>query len=223
MRRLSEIPMKSRQYSVFDRGIMILDSVLGDIVKASPSREKRLYPAASYPETNLDENEREHVSGLMRVNHAGEIAAQALYKAQSLTAREAELKKAMQQSADEEIDHLEWCESRLDELGDHSSYLGPVWYLGSFGIGVIAGCFGDKWNLGFLAETEYQVVRHLDEHLKQLPVNDDRSRSILEQMREDELHHATIAETAGAKDLPKTVKRLMNLTSKVMTKTAYHF
>ncbi len=215
--------MKSIEYSMFDRGIMVLDSVLGDIMDASPSREKRPYPAASYPETDFDENEREHVSGLMRVNHAGEIAAQALYKAQSLTAREEELKKAMQQSADEEIDHLEWCESRLDELGGHTSYLGPVWYLGSFGIGVIAGCFGDKWNLGFLAETEYQVVRHLDDHLKQLPEKDERSRSILEQMREDELHHATTAETAGAKVLPKAVKRLMNLTSKVMTKTAYRF
>ena len=215
--------MKSIEYSMFDRGIMVLDSVLGDIMGASPSREKRPYPAASYPETDFDENEREHVSGLMRVNHAGEIAAQALYKAQSLTAREEELKKAMQQSADEEIDHLEWCESRLDELGGHTSYLGPVWYLGSFGIGVIAGCFGDKWNLGFLAETEYQVVRHLDDHLKQLPEKDERSRSILEQMREDELHHATTAETAGAKVLPKAVKQLMNLTSKVMTKTAYRF
>ncbi len=213
--------MKSRQYSAFDRGIMALDSILGDIVKVNPSREKRAYPAASHPETDLDANERAHVSGLMRVNHAGEIAAQALYKAQSLTARDAELKKAMQQSADEEVDHLEWCESRLDELGDHASYLAPLWYSGSFGIGVIAGCFGDKWNLGFLAETEHQVVRHLDEHLEQLPGNDDRSRSILEQMREDELHHATTAETAGAKVLPKAVKQLMNLTSKIMTKTAY--
>ncbi len=215
--------MKSRQYSAFDRGIMALDSVLSDIVKVSPGRKKRPYPGASHPEANLNANEREHVSGLMRVNHAGEIAAQALYKAQSLTARDEGLKKAMQQSADEEIDHLEWCESRLDELGDHASYFGSVWYLGSFGIGVIAGCFGDKWNLGFLAETEYQVVRHLDDHLKQIPAKDDRSRSILEQMREDELHHATTAETAGAKVLPKAVKRLMNLTAKVMTKTAYRF
>ena len=157
----------------------------------------------------------------MRVNHAGEIAAQALYKAQALTARDDELKKTMKQSADEEIDHLDWCELRLKELGDHTSYLGPVWYLGSFGLGVVAGCFGDKWNLGFLAETEYQVVRHLDAHLEQLPMNDDRSRAILEQMREDELHHATTDETAGAKSLPKGVKRLMSYASKVMTKTAY--
>jgi 3-demethoxyubiquinol 3-hydroxylase len=214
--------MKSRQYSALDRGIMALDSVLGDLAKPGSMREKRPYPAVSYSQPNLDENEKKHISGLMRVNHAGEIAAQALYKAQSLTTRNEELKKAMQQSADEEIDHLDWCESRLKELGDHTSYLEPVWYLGSFGIGVVAGCFGDKWNLGFLAETEYQVVRHLDEHLEQLPEKDDRSRAILEQMREDELHHATTAETAGAETLPKGVKRLMNLTSKIMTKTAYH-
>tara|TARA_R110002096_G_scaffold118489_4_gene256623 strand:+ start:29103 stop:29753 length:651 start_codon:yes stop_codon:yes gene_type:complete len=216
--------MKSIDYNVFDRGIIALDSVLKDIVKTtSLNREKRPYPAASCPDDNLDANEKKHVSGLMRVNHAGEVAAQALYKAQSLTAREEELKKAMRQSADEEIDHLEWCESRLEELGDHTSYLGPVWYLGSFGIGVIVGCFGDKWNLGFLAETEHQVVRHLDEHLKQLPENDDRSRSILEQMREDELHHATVAEIAGAKVLPKEAKRLMSLSSKIMTRLAYRF
>jgi 3-demethoxyubiquinol 3-hydroxylase len=213
--------MKSREYSALDRGIMALDAVIGEFSRPSSVRNKRPYPATSHSQPNLDETEREHVSGLMRVNHAGEIAAQALYKAQALTARDKELKKAMQQSADEEVDHLEWCESRLKELNDHTSYLEPVWYLGSFSIGIVAGCFGDKWNLGFLAETEYQVVKHLDEHLEQLPEKDDRSRSILEQMREDELHHATIAETAGAKTLPKGVKRLMNLTSRIMTKTAY--
>jgi len=213
--------MKSRHYSVLDHGIIALDVVLENLSKSKPRREKRPYPAASHPQPNLDETEREHVAGLMRVNHAGEIAAQALYKAQSLTARDEELKNAMQQSADEEIDHLEWCESRLKELGDHTSYLEPVWYLGSFGIGAVVGCFGDKWNLGFLAETEYQVVRHLDVHLEQLPEKDDRSRSILKQMREDELHHATIAETAGAKTLPEGVKKIMKLTSKIMTKTAY--
>ncbi len=213
--------MKSRHYSALDRGIIALDSVLGNLSKPGSMREKRPYPAASYSQPNLDENEKKHISGLMRVNHAGEIAAQALYKAQSLTARDEELKKVMQQSADEEIDHLDWCESRLKELGDHTSYLEPVWFIGSFSIGVIAGCFGDNWNLGFLAETEYQVVRHLDEHLEQLPEKDDRSRAILEQMREDELHHATTAETAGARTLPIDVKRLMSLVSKVMTKTAY--
>ena len=158
----------------------------------------------------------------MRVNHVGEIAAQALYKAQALTAVDDELKKIMKQSADEEIDHLDWCEQRLNELDGHVSYLMPIWYLGSFGIGVLAGVFGDKWNLGFIAETEHQVVRHLEKHLEELPEGDERSRAILEQMREDESHHAAAAETRGAKKLPKGIKRLMMLASKFMTKTAYH-
>jgi len=213
--------MKSRQYSGLDRGIMFLDSVLGNLSQSGTVREKRPYPAAAHSESNLNENEKKHISALMRVNHAGEIAAQALYKAQALTARDDNLKKTMQQSADEEEDHLDWCESRIKELDDHTSYLEPIWYVGSFGIGVVAGCFGDKWNLGFLAETEYQVVKHLDSHLQQLPKNDNRSRAILEQMRKDELHHAVTAENAGAEILPKGVKRLMSLTSKIMTKTAY--
>jgi ubiquinone biosynthesis monooxygenase Coq7 len=158
----------------------------------------------------------------MRVNHVGEIAAQALYKAQALTAVDDELKKIMKQSADEEIDHLDWCEQRLNELDGRVSYLMPIWYLGSFGIGVLAGVFGDKWNLGFIAETEHQVVRHLEKHLEELPEGDERSRAILEQMREDELHHAAAAETRGAKKLPEGIKRLMMLASKLMTKTAYH-
>jgi len=213
--------MKSRNYSALDRGILFLDSVLGNLSKSDMIRKKRPYPAATHSESNLGENEKKHVSALMRVNHAGEIAAQALYKAQALTARDSELKKTMQQSADEEEDHLDWCEARIKELGDHTSYLEPVWYAGSFGIGVVAGCFGDKWNLGFLAETEYQVVKHLDAHLRQLPEKDIRSRAILEQMREDELNHAVTAEKSGAARLPKGVKRLMSLTSKIMTKTAY--
>jgi len=215
--------MKSRQYNALDRGIMALDSVIGNLSKPSVVRSKRPYPARIHPESDLNENEKKQVSALMRVNHAGEIAAQALYKAQSMTARDDELKKSMQQSADEEIDHLEWCESRIKELGDHTSYLEPVWYAGSFSLGVIAGCFGDKWNLGFLAETEHQVVSHLDSHLKLIPEKDNRTRAILEQMREDELHHAVVAENAGAENLPKGVKRLMRLTSKIMTKTAYKF
>ena len=213
--------MNSRQYNSLDRAILAVDSMLSGLSRPGKKLEKRNYPADSVAECSFAANEKEHVSGLMRVNHAGEIAAQALYKAQALTAREEELKNTMQQSADEETDHLDWCESRLTELGDHVSYLAPVWYAGSFGIGLVAGCFGDKWNLGFLAETEHQVVRHLDEHLKQLPVNDHRSRAILEQMRTDELHHATVAENAGAETLPKGVQLLMGLMSKVMTKTAY--
>ena len=158
----------------------------------------------------------------MRINHAGEISAQALYKAQAMTAIDDELKDSMKQSANEESSHLKWCERRLDELGGRTSYLSPIWYFGSFGIGVVAGCFGDKLNLGFIAETEYQVVKHLDSHLEQLPKNDERSRAILEQMRKDELHHATSAEISGAKNLPKEVRFIMTLVSKIMTKTAYY-
>jgi 3-demethoxyubiquinol 3-hydroxylase len=213
--------MKSRRYTALDHGVMILDSMLGNLSKPSQIREKRAYPAEGLAETPMNEESKKHVSALMRVNHAGEIAAQALYKAQAITATDDELKAAMQQSADEEIDHLDWCESRIKELNDHTSYLEPVWYAGSFGIGMLAGCFGDKWNLGFLAETEYQVVSHIDSHLKQLPENDVRSRAILEQMREDELHHATTAEKSGANNLPKGIKRLMSFTSKIMTTTAY--
>ena len=158
----------------------------------------------------------------MRINHAGEISAQALYKAQAMTAIDDELKDTMKQSAYEESSHLKWCERRLDELGGRTSYLSPIWYFGSFGIGVVAGCFGDKLNLGFIAETEHQVVKHLDSHLEQLPKNDERSRAILEQMRKDELHHAKTAETSGAKNLPKEVRFIMTLVSKIMTKTAYY-
>lgn len=215
--------MKSRNYSNFDRAILAFDSFLGNLNPASPvsARDNRPYPGESHEESRLNDSEKRYVSGLMRVNHAGEIAAQALYKAQALTSKSSDLKQSMLQSADEEIDHLDWCEARLRELDDHVSYLSPVWYSGSFGIGLIAGCFGDKWNLGFLAETEHQVVDHLDKHLAQLPKHDQRSRAILEQMRTDELQHAITAESAGANSLPKGVKTLMKLTSKIMTKTAY--
>lgn len=213
--------MKSRRYTAFDHGIMAFDGFLSHLPKAENKMTCRPYPAKEYADIQMDKNTKKHVSGLMRINHAGEIAAQALYKAQALTAEDDELKKNMQESANEEIDHLDWCEARLKELDDHPSYLKPFWYGGSFGIGIIAGLFGDKWNLGFLAETEYQVVRHLDSHLKQIPENDKRSRAILKQMREDELQHAVTAEKSGAEDLPESVKRLMSLMSKVMTKTAY--
>ena len=211
----------TRRYGPLDKLLMQAHSFLQDLAGADGAHEARAYPAAGHEPAELDETERRHIAGLMRVNHAGEIAAQALYKAQALTARETTLKQAMRESADEEIDHLNWCEQRLHELDDHASYLGPFWYAGSFAIGLAAGIFGDKWNLGFLAETEYQVVRHLDSHLAQIPERDRRSRAILEQMRADELHHADKAETAGAESLPKGVKLLMTLSSKVMTRTAY--
>ena len=214
--------MNKRQFSKLDDFIIHIDNLLGEFSKSGDREIQREYPAKAHPQPELNEQEKKHVSGLMRVNHVGEIAAQALYKAQALTAVDDELKKIMKQSADEEIDHLDWCEQRLNELDDRVSYLMPIWYLGSFGIGVLAGVFGDKWNLGFIAETEHQVVRHLEKHLEELPEGDERSRAILEQMREDESHHATAAETRGAKKLPEGIKRLMMLASKLMTKTAYH-
>lgn len=213
--------MGKRQYSKLDNIIMQIDVLLRDSSKSS-EHSTREYPGDLYPHSDLNEQEKRHVSGLMRINHAGEISAQALYKAQAMTAIDDELKDSMKQSAYEESSHLKWCERRLDELGGRTSYLSPIWYFGSFGIGVVAGCFGDKLNLGFIAETEYQVVKHLDSHLEQLPKNDERSRAILEQMRKDELHHAKTAETSGAKNLPKEVRFIMTLVSKIMTKTAYY-
>ena len=214
--------MNMRQFSRLDEAIMHLDNVLSGFSNMRPPNAKREYPAESLRDSDLSSNEKKHASGLMRVNHAGEIAAQALYKAQSVLVKDDELKKTMQQSADQEFDHLDWCERRLEELGEDVSYLTPVWYLGSFGIGIVEGSFGDKWNLGFIAETEHQVVSHLETHIKELPLGDNRSRAILEQMQADEQHHADEAETSGAKKLPLGVKKLMRFASKIMTKTAYH-
>jgi ubiquinone biosynthesis monooxygenase Coq7 len=157
----------------------------------------------------------------MRINHSGEVAAQALYQGQALTARLPGVRDKMERAAEEENDHLVWCERRINELGSHKSYLNPFWYAGSFAIGALAGAAGDKWSLGFVAETERQVVRHLDEHLSRLPEHDQRSRAVLEQMKEDEGHHATVALEAGGAELPEPVKKLMSLTSRVMTRTAY--
>ena len=213
--------MQNRHYSGIDKVITIFDKRLKDIAKTSRSPVPRAYPAAALPASELSEDDRRHVAGLMRVNHAGEIAAQALYKAQALTANDESIKTAMRHSAEEEYDHLRWCEQRLAELGEHPSLLKPFWSAGSFTIGLIAGSFGDKWNLGFLAETENQVARHLDEHLQRLPAQDSRSRVIIEQMRKDEQQHADSAVAAGGKTLPDPVKRLMTLASMVMKKTAY--
>lgn len=157
---------------------------------------------------------------MMRVNHAGEMAAQALYQGQSLTARDPALRKKLHQASVEEADHLNWCRRRLKDLDARPSYLDPFWYVGSLCIGVAAGIAGDRWNLGFLAETEHQVVRHLDSHLEMLPVNDQESRGIVSQMRGDELGHATLAENLGAAKLPGPVKSFMQLTAKVMTTLA---
>lgn len=190
-------------------------------VGGRPATTGREHPAAGTPESDLSDSEKRHVAGLMRINHSGEVAAQALYQGQALTARLPEVREAMEHAAAEENDHLDWCERRLHELGDRTSLLKPFWYAGSFAIGAVAGAIGDKWSLGFVAETERQVVRHLDEHLEKLPPQDQRSRRILEQMRSDEGQHATTAVEAGGAELPAPIKTLMGLTSKLMTRTAY--
>jgi ubiquinone biosynthesis monooxygenase Coq7 len=157
----------------------------------------------------------------MRVNHSGEVAAQGLYQGHAAVARDAAIEKQMQHAADEEKDHLSWCAGRLQELGSRPSILNPAWYAGAYAIGAASGLLGDKWSLGFIAETESQVVKHLSSHLEKLPADDKRSRAIVAAMREDEARHGTNAEQAGAAELPLPIRKLMNLSSKIMTTTAY--
>ena len=182
---------------------------------------ERHYPAGGGMDEVLDDRERRHSAGLMRVNHAGEVAAQALYRGQALAARDAAVRAAMEQAAREESDHLAWCRERLDELGSAPSRLDPLWYAGSLAIGAVAGLAGDRWSLGFVVETERQVVEHLGDHLARLPAGDRRSRALLERMRADEQRHATRAHAAGAAALPPIVRRAMRAASKVMTRSAY--
>lgn len=169
----------------------------------------------------LSDHEQELSGRLMRINHAGEIAAQALYRGQALASRDQNVRRQMEQAAAEETDHLVWCEQRLDELNTSTSVLNPLWYVGSFAIGYAAGRAGDDWSLGFVGETEKQVEKHLDQHLERLPANDQRSRLIIQTMKEDEARHGQAAMDAGGRELPAVVRGLMRLTSKVMTRTAY--
>lgn len=184
-------------------------------------RSERPSPATNAVDGDLSSTEREHAARLMRVNHAGEICAQALYHGQSITARTGEVQRRLERAALEENDHLAWCDERVRALGSRTSRLNPFWYTGSFAIGMLAGAAGDRWNLGFLAETERQVVVHLESHLKQLPTADHKSRAIVEQMRIDEGAHATTAIEAGAAILPGPVATVMRAASKIMTGTAY--
>lgn len=212
--------MDARTYSFLDSVLINIDHGIRTVFGKPPATERN-NPAASQGEAELDEQEKRLAARLMRVNHAGEIAAQALYEGQALTAHLPDVRSNMERAALEENDHLNWCAQRVQELGQHTSLFNPLWYAGSFAIGAIAGMAGDKWSLGFVAETEHQVVRHLEDHLQRLPVQDKKSRLILQQMKEDEAHHATTALEAGAAELPEPVKKLMALTSKVMTRTAY--
>lgn len=179
------------------------------------------YPAKGVAEASLSEQERKHAASLMRINHAGEVCAQALYHGQGVVSKSLDVQEKLQHAAVEEGDHLAWCKQRLDELGSHPSYLTPLWYMGSFCIGIAAGVLGDDWSLGFLAETERQVIKHLAGHQDSLPAQDQRSQAILQKMEADEARHRDDAVTLGAKELPMPVKKVMGLTSKVMVKTAY--
>lgn len=212
--------MHQRNYSVLDNCIMAIDDRFSQFF-LPPNRTACDYPANDIPDTVLSEGARKQSVRLMRVNHAGEVAAQGLYQSQSVMARNNEIRQTMRSSAVEEIDHLEWCEKRLDELGGRTSLLRKGWFFGAFMIGALAGLAGDKWSLGFIAETENQVVVHLDEHLRKLSVEDLRSHAILQRMREDEAVHASTALHAGAAMLPTIVKKIMSYCAKFMIRTAY--
>ncbi len=210
----------SRTYTAIDRLIISFDSALRTAT-GNAKAASRENPAVSIPEVVMDEENRQHAAGLMRVNHAGEVCAQALYAGQAATARNPQVQAEMQKAADEEIDHLSWCRDRLNELDSQPSLLDPLWYAGSFAIGAVAGLAGDGWSLGFLKETENQVEAHLEGHIEKLPPEDARSRAILDQMKIDEAKHARMAEDSGAYDLPRPVRRLMKLTAGAMKAIAY--
>lgn len=209
-----------RTLTLFDQIICQLDNGLKTLVPTAASAH-RSNPASSVNDTPMDAKETKHAAGLMRINHTGEVCAQALYQGQSVTAKLPHVKAAMIEAAEEEIDHLVWCEERLQELNSHTSIFNPVFYGLSYGLGAIAGALGDKYSLGFVAATENQVCKHLQEHLTTLPEQDLRSRAILEVMHEDELKHATVALEAGGVHFPSWLQAAMTEISKVMTKATY--
>lgn len=196
----------------FDRALRTL---------AGTASAARPNPAGAIAGSDLTPDERRHAAGLMRVNHTGEVCAQALYQAQALVARDPEVKECFAAAAREEEDHLAWTQERLSELGDRTSLANPLWYAGSFAIGLAAGLAGDRSNLGFVVETERQVEEHLSSHIDRLPAGDSRSRAIVAAMRDDEIRHGMAASVAGAHTLPLPVRALMRATAKLMTLTAY--
>ena len=205
--------------SPVDRLIIQFDRALRTL--AAPPRSARPVPGGDQPERVVDDAQRQHVAGLMRVNHVGEVCAQALYQGQALTARSDAAREALDRAADEETEHLAWTLQRINELGGRASLANPLWYGGALAIGVVAGLAGDRWSLGFLAETERQVGEHLSGHLQQVAVDDTRSRAILEQMHADEAGHAQLATGLGGAELPAPVRGAMRLAARVMTTVAY--
>ena len=214
--------MNTRRYSLIDRLLIEADKALTTSLAEAPPAQ-RANPGGGEPEPELDDASRRHAAGLMRINHAGEVCAQALYRGQAAVAREAATRASLLQAAVEEGDHLAWCAERLGELDSRPSLLNPVWYAGSYAIGVAAGLYGDGYNLGFVVETERQVEAHLGEHLDTLPDGDARSRAIVRQMQQDEAEHGQAAQEAGARPLPEPIPALMTLASKLMKAVAYRF
>ncbi len=212
--------MTTRRITPIDLLLINADYALRTLF-GRPQTTERPNPADGIMEADLTDAQKRHVARLMRINHTGEVCAQALYQGQALTAKLPDTRKRMERSAKEENDHLAWCASRLEDLGDRKSLLNPIWYAGSFAMGAAAGLAGDKWSLGFVVETERQVEDHLEEHLEQIPSEDEKSRTILEQMKADEVHHAQLAHAAGGADLPAPIRMAMRLTSKVMTRAVY--
>ena len=205
---------------LIDHIITTFDTALRTVF--SEAKATRAHPDAAIKVDSVPDDQKQKVAALMRINHVGEICAQALYSGQAFTSRNPQVSEALKQAAAEETDHLAWCESRIKELGGRKSLLNPVWYLGSFTIGAVAGSIGDKWNLGFLAETEQQVSTHLSSHLEKLPIQDMKTRAIINQMHRDEMSHAQEAVNLGAAELPNSIKAAMKVSSKIMTKTAYY-
>lgn len=204
---------------MIDQAIIEFDKALRTVF--AQARSVRPVPGGELPDAPLTDDERQHVAALMRVNHCGEICAQALYQGQAMMSRDEGVRRELQQASNEETEHLAWTEQRIEELGGRKSLLNPLWYGGSLALGLLAGKLGDRWNLGFLAETERQVEAHLSGHLGQLPAEDHKSREILQQMKIDEARHADTAVGLGAHELPASFKAAMKLMSRVMTATAY--
>ena len=210
----------SRHYSIFDRLCLGIDQAVRALTDNAKTTGKS-YPADLAEDGTLTPEQQKHAAALMRINHTGEICAQALYHGQGIVSKTSSVQEKMQQAAIEEGDHLAWCRQRLDELHSHTSYLNPLWYSGSFCLGMVAGMIGDKWSLGFVAETERQVIKHLESHLHWLPKEDLRSYKILQQMEKDEAKHRDEAISEGAHELPEMIKKTMAVMSKVMVKTVY--
>ncbi|MEO7432719.1 MAG: 2-polyprenyl-3-methyl-6-methoxy-1,4-benzoquinone monooxygenase [Dokdonella sp.] len=212
--------MTHRTLSRLDRALVEIERALETVFVAAPVAA-RASPATDVPEADLDDDARRHAAGLMRVNHVGEVCAQALYFGQAAVAREPAMREQMLDAAAEETDHLGWCGERLEELGSRPSLLNPLWYAGAYAIGVGAGLIGDRLSLGFVVETERQVEAHLGEHLQTLPAGDERSRAIVRRMKDDEARHADEALAAGARSLPAPLPSLMRVASNVMKAVAY--